>query len=196
MKNMKKAWVYVMAVAAVGFTACESDDPVVENDEEVITDVVLKFTELDNAGNPTSTMLEFTASDPQGLENGSGPTIETITLDQNKSYRLQIEVLNSIENEDITEEIEEEDDEHQFFFLGSAFVGSAAPMTYVYNDDQLGLDGRLTVSTSSFNTANMRVILRHDLDKSFPGTDNPSFENFAAAGGSSDLDITFQVVLN
>jgi hypothetical protein len=181
------------------FTACESDDPVIENDAEVITDVILNFQELDATGNLVGAVTTFSASDPQGIEVGATPTIDNVTLTKGKTYQLNIEVRNSIENEDITEEILEEGDEHQFFFLGTAFVGSPV-LTYQYDDlsgELIGVQGIVTVAASpGFNNANMRIILRHDLDKNFPGATNPSFENFVQAGGESDLDITFPLILN
>lgn len=195
MNTIKKPWIYTLVALMFAFASCESEDPLPENDEEVITDVSLIFTELDANGNPAGAAVTFTASDPQGIELGN-PTIETVTLDKNKTYRMQITVFNSIENEDITEEIEEEADEHQFYFLGSAFVSPSAPITYTYSDNAVGLDGVVVVGSTSINTSNMRIILRHDLDKSYPGANNPSFEDFNLAGGSSDLDITFPVVLN
>jgi hypothetical protein len=42
----------------------------------------------------------------------------------------------------------------------------------------------------------MRVVLRHDLNKGFAGANNPTFANFVQAGGETDLDITFPVILN
>lgn len=111
---------------------------------------------------------------------------------------MTIEVLNSIENEDITKEILAEADEHQFFFLGSGFTSNV--LTIAYNDPSgklIGLQNILTVSSSpGTNNSQMRVLLRHDLDKSFPGATNPNFENFVQAGGETDLDITFPVVIN
>lgn len=195
MNTIKKPWIFVLAALMFGFASCDSDDPEPENDEEVITDVTLTFTELDAGGSPVGLAFSFTASDPQGIELGN-PTIQTVVLEKGKNYLMDISVFNSIENEDITEEIEEEADEHQFYFLGSAFVGSSAPLAYEYNDAQVGLDGTVSVSSSSFNSANMRIVLRHDLDKNYPGADNPSFEDFNMAGGSSDLDITFPLTLN
>lgn len=199
MFNSKKNLVYTMALLALSFTACESDDPVIENDGEVITDVILNFQELDATGNLVGAVTTFSASDPQGIEVGATPTIDDVTLTKGKTYQLNIEVRNSIENEDITEEILEEADEHQFFFLGTAFVGSPV-LTYQYDDlsgELIGVQGIVTVAASpGFNTANMRIVLRHDLDKNFPGATNPSFENFVQAGGESDLDITFPLILN
>jgi hypothetical protein len=199
MFKSRKNLVYVMAFAALAFTSCESDDPVIENDQEVITDVTLSFQELNAAGNPVGAVTTFKASDPQGIEVGTAPTIDNVTLTKGKTYSMKIDVRNSIENEDITKEIIEEADEHQFFFVGSAFVGSPV-LTYQYADpsgELIGVEGKVTVSTSpGLNNATMRIVLRHDLDKNFPGATNPNFENFVQAGGESDLDIAFPLILN
>lgn len=194
----KKSFLYALLFVTFTFTACQSDDPEPENDGEVITDVILNFQELDVSGNPVGALSSFRASDPQGIEVGATPTIETVELTRGKTYQLNIEVKNAIENEDITEEILEEGDEHQFYFLGTAFVGSAV-MTYQYDDlsgELIGVQGIVTVQQNpGFNNASMRIILRHDLDKNYPGADNPNFQEYAMAGGESDLDITFPVVI-
>ncbi|MDX5340286.1 MAG: hypothetical protein LPK25_14760 [Cyclobacteriaceae bacterium] len=198
MKNYTKLPVYLFAALTFGFASCESDDPVVENEGEVITDVILNFQELDGSNNPVGSPFSFKASDSEGIEVGGSPTIETINITKGKKYAMSIEVLNSIEGEDITEEILEEADEHQFYFLGAAFTNNI--MTIVYDDEggiNLGVKTLLTVSSSpGTNNTQMRVVLRHDLDKNFPGASNPNFANFAQAGGESDLDITFPVVIN
>lgn len=198
MKNLRKLPLYLFGVLAIGFASCESDDPEPENDGEVITDVILIFQEMDPSNNPVGTPISFRASDPEGIEVGTAPTIETIELTRGKRYLLNIEVTNEIEGEDITEEILEEADEHQFFFLGSGFTSNILSITYADADSQLiGLQSMLTVSSSpGTNNTQMRVVLRHDLDKNFPGASNPNFENFVQAGGESDLDITFPVVIN
>lgn len=191
----------LLSASVLIFSSCESNDPEDENEGELITDVTLKFTEVDPAQGFIGTPFEVQASDPDGLELGNNPTIETINLEIGKTYLLELSLFNRIENEDITEEIEEEADEHQFFFLGSAFVGSPV-LTYIYDDEDgdgnpIGLRGFVTVaSVPSFNNAQFRLILRHDLNKSFVGANNPNFENFVEAGGETDLDITFPLVLN
>lgn len=189
-------------VAILGFyTSCSSDDPVLENEEELITDVTLRFTQVDQSGATLSAPFEVVASDPEGLELGTSPTIETINLNSGLRYLLEIELYNRVEDEDITEEIEEEDDEHQFYFLGSAFVGTPI-LTYVYDDadgdgNPIGLRGYVTVAeTPSVNNAQFRLILRHDLNKNFSGANNPNFVDFVNAGGETDLDIIFPVVMN
>lgn len=198
MENLRKLSLYLFAVLTLGFASCESDDPEAENDGEVITDVQLNFQELDGSGNPIGLVTSFKASDPEGIEVGTAPTIERITLTRGKTYRMTIEVRNGIKNEDITAEILEEADKHQFFFLGSAFTGNI--LTITYNDPSgklIGLRNRLTVSSSpGTNNTSMQVVLRHDLDKNFPGATNPNFANFVQAGGESDLDITFPITIN
>jgi hypothetical protein len=51
-------------------------------------------------------------------------------------------------------------------------------------------------ASPGFNNALMRVILRHDLNKSFAGANSPTFQNYEQAGGESDLDINFPLVIN
>ncbi|OOG74934.1 hypothetical protein [Algoriphagus sp. A40] len=197
MKNYKRLPIYLFAALAFGFASCESEDPVPENEGEVITDVTLNFQELGGGGNPVGSAFSAKASDPEGIEVGATPTIETVTLTKGKTYRMTITVTNSIEGEDITAEILAEGDEHQFFFLGSAFTNI---LTIAYDDpsgELIGLQNELTVSASpASNNGQLQVVLRHDLDKSYPGATNPNFEDFVKAGGETDLDITFPVVIN
>lgn len=201
MKNSKMKLPLLLLAFLIVFSSCNSDDPVPENEEELITDVTLIFTEVDANGNPTGTPVEFLASDSEGLELGSSPTIETVSLTVGKRYLLEIELFNSVENEDITEEVSEEAAEHQFYFLGSAFVGSPV-LIYTYDDEDndgnpVGLKGFVQVSQApGSNNAQFRIVLRHDSNKSFPGANNPNWENFVEAGGETDVDITYPLVLN
>jgi hypothetical protein len=198
MKNLKKVSLYLAALLTLGFASCESEDPEKENEGEVITDVTLNFQELNASNALVGSVFTFKASDPQGIEVGKTPTVQSITLTKGKKYQMTIEVKNSIENEDITKEILEEAAEHQFFFLGQVFDSSFFSIQYAdAGGVALGLKTIVTVSSSTgTNNSNMRVVLRHDLNKSFPGASSPTFANFAQAGGETDLDITFPVILN
>ncbi|MFN3802783.1 MAG: hypothetical protein ACK4SB_14025, partial [Belliella pelovolcani] len=74
-------------------------------------------------------------------------------------------------------------------------------LTYVYDDEDgdgnpIGLRGFVTVAESpAVNNAQFRLVLRHDLNKGFPGANNPNFENFVNAGGETDLDIIFPLII-
>jgi len=193
----------LMILLAFSVISCSSDDPEFETDQELITDVTLLFTEMDVNNNMTQNSFSVTATDPEGIELGTTPTIQTITqLVPGKRYRLDISLYNSIENEDITEEILEDADDHQFYFLGSAFVGPDSFLTYAYADQDedgkpLGLAGFVTVSaTPGTNNGQFRLVLRHDLDKNHPGANNPNYAEFINAGGETDLDIIFPVSFN
>ena len=198
MKNLRKVSLYLVALLAFGFASCESEDPEKENEGEVITDVTLNFQELNASNALVGSVLSFKASDPQGIEVGKTPTVQSISLTKGKKYQMTIEVKNSIENEDITKEILEEAAAHQFFFLGQVFESSFFSIQYAdAGGIALGLKTIVTVSSSTgTNNSNLRVVLRHDLNKSFPGASSPTFANFAQAGGETDLDITFPVILN
>ncbi|GAA0881392.1 hypothetical protein GCM10009119_43620 [Algoriphagus jejuensis] len=198
MNTFHKLPLLLFTTLAITFSSCESDDPVAENDGELITDVTLNFQELDASGSPVGTPFSAKASDPEGIETGGSPTIETVNLQKGKKYLMMIEVANSIAGEDITEEILEESDEHQFYFLGTAFTGNILAIAYDDPSGELiGLQTELTVSSSpGTNNTLMQIVLRHDLDKSYPGATNPNFSTYEQAGGETDLDITFPVVIN
>lgn len=198
MKVLHRFPLYLLSALTIAFSSCESEDPIQENDGEVITDVTLTFQELDGSNNPVGTPFSFKASDPEGIETGATPTVEDVVLTKGKKYRMSIEVYNSIAGEDITEEILEEGDEHQFFFLGSAFTSNALQIAYDDPSGELiGLRNIVTVSSSpGTNNALIQVILRHDLDKDYPGATNPNFQTYVQAGGETDLDITFPLVIN
>ena len=198
MKNLKKVSLYLLALMVFGFASCKSEDPTQENDGEVITDVTLKFQELDASNALVGSLLSFKASDPQGIEVGKTPTIQSISLAKGKKYQMTIEVTNGIKGEDITQEILTEAAAHQFFFLGQVFDSSFFSIQYAdAGGVALGLKTIVTVSSSTgTNNSNMRVVLRHDLNKNFPGVTSPTFANFAQAGGETDLDLTFPVILN
>jgi len=198
MKNLKNISLYLLAVLVFGFASCKSEDPTKENDGEVITDVTLKFQELDASNALVGSVLSFKASDPQGIEVGKTPTIQSISLVKGKKYQMTIEVANAIKGEDITQEILTEAAAHQFFFLGQVFESNIFSIQYAdAGGVALGLKNTVTVSISpGTNNSNMRVVLRHDLNKNFPGASSPTFANFAQAGGETDLDLTFPVILN
>lgn len=172
-------------------TACNrgEEDPDGDNDGEVITTIVLKFTE---AG--TNNTLEFTWEDLDG-PGGNAPVIDPIVLANDKTYNLSIELFDKTDPndiEDITEEIEEEDDEHQFFFQGTA-VGNLIRIQYADEDgdgNPVGLKN--TVTTISTGSGTFIITLRHELNKNAAGVKDG---NIANAGGDTDVEATFQLTV-
>ncbi|MEM9835613.1 MAG: T9SS type A sorting domain-containing protein [Bacteroidota bacterium] len=172
--------------------------PPCENEEEVITDVTLTFTPIDGG-----TPVVATAQDP----DGEGPLNLTVQGDiellESTEYRMTVELFNSINMEDITEEIRDEDDEHQFFFefTDEIFLSPAGdgnvdnrddPINYVDFDENMLPVGLTTDWTTECDeetsTGSFRVILKHQ-----PGVkDGESTVN----DGGTDIDITWTVNVN
>lgn len=172
------------------FSGCDND-PEPENEEELITTVRLTFAKVNAGGAPvvvTWQDLDGPGGNPPVL---SGP----IVLDANSAYTLRVAVLNELENpvEDVTLEVEEEGDEHQFFFLISADLN----LTITYDD--VDDDGRPIgifnqVTTGDASTGNLTVVLRHELDKAAAGV---AAGNITNAGGETDVETQppFQVTI-
>jgi len=166
--------------------------PPCENEEELITNVTLIF--VPTAGGDT---VFGTATDPDGVGPLDLAVDSAINLIENTEYEMSIELFNAIEMEDITEEIEEEDDEHQFFFAwtGDLFTdptgnGNADnrddTVRYVDFDENnlpVGLSTQWTTSMSV--TGEFRVVLKHQPDlKSDTTTIN---------AGGTDVDLTWDI---
>lgn len=185
----------VLALGVLVFASCNEDDDAPKppkNESELITDLELTFTPVTGGESFT-----FTWSDPDG-PGGNPPTIETITLPAPGSYIVSIEVFdksNPNEVESITEEIQEEGDEHQFFFIGQGGVENIFSFLYSdfdENDNPIGLSSVWTFTGPTTAGGQIRVVLRHDLNKFAEGV---SVGNIAAAGGETDIDVIFPIVV-
>lgn len=169
---------------ALAFTACEKDDPVVPNEEELITTVNYTLTPADGSAAIT---LSFVDLDGDG---GDAPSITGGTLSANQTYSGSLELLNEAESpsENITEEIEEEDVDHQFFFQSDV-----SNLTIAYNDmdgdgNPVGL--RTTLTTGDATSGSLTIILRHEPSKSATGVSDGDITN---AGGETDIEVTFSI---
>jgi hypothetical protein len=184
---MKKVWYSIGAIALttgiLTFSSCSKDptpDPVVEQEE--FDHARIQFIRLNPDGSQTvdTTSVDFD-------KNGT-PTPQQTTLDNGKSYRMLLTL--SLKGESINQEIIDEGVEHKFFFNPS----QAGLLSYVYNDADadgrgIGLDGKLTVTgTGVFD---LKVILRHALDKSNAAAQDWNSTTYQAAGGEDDLNVTF-----
>ncbi|MBX2979047.1 MAG: type 1 periplasmic binding fold superfamily protein [Flavobacteriales bacterium] len=184
----------VMSVLIAGVTVgCKKEDPVAPtpsnppvNEQELITTVKLHFHSADGTEHK-----HFIWRDLDG-DGGAAPVITYDTLTAGTVYEVSIELLDESQNpaEDITEEVEEEGDEHQFFF-----VVTGANMGIVYmdadaNGDPIGITSMWSAGMAS--TGTVTVILRHELDKDAPGVSGGDITN---AGGDTDVEVTFPLVI-
>jgi hypothetical protein len=169
------------------------DAPPCENEEEIITDVILTWTPADG-GNP----VVARAQDPDGEGPQDLQILDEVNLLENTEYTLTLELRNELEGEDITEEIMEEDDEHMFFFAFSEGIFSDPtgdgntdnrddPVNYNDFDENnlpVGLSTAWTTA-AEMTSGSIRIILKHQ-----PGVKSSTS---TVEDGGTDLDLTWTV---
>lgn len=185
MKKIK--FLSIVLLVGLLFTACSNDEdntPEPVNEEEVITTLTVT---LAPDGGGTAVTLQT-----QDLD-GDGPNAPVVTVSGNLEvgtiYNGSLIVLNETETPavNITEEVEEEDDEHQFFYT----IGGGLDVTTAYGNfdgdgNPLGTEFILTADTASSGT--ITFTLRHEPKKPNDGT-------LVDAGGETDLAATFNVTI-
>jgi len=187
MKLTNKFLLALFAVLFISVTSCKDDDDIVDPpEEELITDLVYTLTSTSGA----TVVLSF--SDPDG-DGGNAPTITGGTLSANTTYTGAIVLTNASETpaEDITAEVKEEDEDHQFFFSAS----SGLNVSFAYADQDadnnpVGLAS--TITTGDASTGTMTVVLRHEPAKDASGVSDGNISN---AGGETDIEVTFDVTI-
>ena len=160
------------------FTACDKDDDHDHLDQELITTVVMTFTET---GGGSST---FKVVDLDG-DGGNPPVVEEIKLKANTEYTVSVKFLdesNPADVEDITKEVLEEADEHLVCFTATGAM--IAPTITDADEDGKPLGLQSTLTTGDAGTGSLRVVLKHEPNKS---ASNP------CATGETDVDVTFPV---
>lgn len=196
----------VFSGALIALSGCENDDPIPENIPELITKVTLKFTP---SGGGAAVSVTATDPDGEGVKDliVDGP----INLSKGVQYTLFLELINGLYNPvddgyNITTEVEEEGDEHQFFFsfsdgvfsspIGSGNIkdnagSSVGSINYLDKDDNglpIGIETSWTTANVTSTNKSFRVLLKHQPDvKSSTST---------SLDGESDLNITFVLNVN
>lgn len=174
----------VIALLSLGLVtlSCSSDDdnPEAVDEEEVITTMTITLTD----GGDTVT-LQTRDLDGDGPDE---PVITTGTLAANTTYAGAIVLLNETETpaENITLEVAEEDDEHQFFFNASGAVNTVDYADMDGDGNPLGLS--FTLTTGDAGSGVLQITLRHEPKKPNDGT-------LADAGGETDIAQSFNVTV-
>lgn len=178
----------LLAPLVLVMTACESDDndegPA--NPEEEINNVILTLTRV---GNPEDVQT-FDWRDLDG-DGGAAPVITNRSLQANASYTftVQFRLLSptGVLEENVTEEIEEENDEHGVFFVGSydETTGNTTALSNLgfsnldtdANGCAVGLTGTLTTGAGT-GAQPLTVVLKHQ----------PGEKDCVPTGGVSDIN--------
>jgi hypothetical protein len=166
------------------FTSCSGDDdelPEEINEEEVITTLTVT---LSPSGGGTAITMQ--SQDLDG--DGPNPPVVSVSgsLASGTTYSGSLVLLNETESpaEDITEEVEEESDEHQFFYVAAGGLDVTVEATNVdSNGNALGTEFSLVAGSQSNGT--LTITLRHEPTKPNSG--------LADAGGETDIEVTFNV---
>ena len=169
----------------------EDEDHHGPGEEELITTLAITLTPS-SGGAPNT----FRFRDLDG-EGGNVPVVDVIIVDAGTNYDGSVQVLNEAESphENITEEVEEEAEAHQFFyqtldgFSAASVTYADKESDYVTNsgaDHPVGIAFTLSVPDNAQNGL-LRVILSHFDDAPKDGV-NQSDE--------TDIDVIFQVQVN
>jgi hypothetical protein len=178
----------VLIIISVFLSGCDPKDPIPVEEQELITTVILSFQKTGSTDGP----LTFSWKDLDG--SGAGlPVIDQIVLDAHSGYNVTLELLNESGSpaENITAEIEEEGEDHQFFFL----VTNIDEVFFEYNDvDENGKPIGLTntATTEHFGTGTLSITLLHLLNKDGVGVADGNPSN---AGGETDLEIELPLTI-
>lgn len=162
--------------------ACDSTEPdaTESGEQELITRVSLHLT------GPGGT-ISASATDPDG--DGLGFQVDPLTLAAGVSYAGSIQVLDEVNDADVTDEIREEAEAHQFFFTPGGTDASRLSVTVTDRDANrlpLGLEFTLSVSQGPAATASLNVVLSHFDDGTKNGT---------TRSADTDIDVTFPITI-
>ncbi len=185
MTTLYKRSLVLFAVSVIFLGSCKKEDPVIPNEEEIITTLTYTLTP-ESGGN----QVIMTFRDLDGF-GGNPPTITGGTLNVNTNYNGTLQLLNETEAPagDISKEIKDEGEAHQFFFN----VAGGLDLNVSYDDldgngNPLGLS--TTAAAGNASQGQLTIILRHNPDKTASGVAGGDITN---AGGETDIEVTFDV---
>lgn len=186
---MKNHNLLVALILMLAFIMGCQKEPLPVNEEEVITTVVLSLLKSGE-----TTPVNYAFNDPDG-DGGLMPTIDSVIIDKNSAYTAQLILINQLATpvDTISNEIQDEADEHQFFYQSTP-TDLLSPFTYLDfdgNGKPLGLSFQFNTKNAS-ETGSLKITLRHLPAKSAPGVSSGDITN---AGGETDIEITFPVRL-
>lgn len=180
----------IIAVVLLIFIAvsCKKDKdlqplpPPVTNSPELITSMKLIFKDSANVSNITSAYF----NDPDGPGGNAPVQFDTIKLQSNKTYLVDLILLDQTKNpvDTVSKEIWNERDDHMFFFQHS---GTNIQTLYLDADSKslpVGLSTKWRSGSSGNGTS--KITLKHQA-----GTKDGSM-----TPGETDVEVLFQTKIN
>ncbi len=198
MKHVKLLTIAGLMSGLLFLTNCGNDDapPPEENPEETIDRVTLTFFSVG------SDNIVVTATDPDGEGDADFTPDGEITLNTNSSYSLFIQLENTATDENISDEVRTEAEEHMFFFefttgifsdpLGNGNVDSrdntVDDVLYADFDDDdlpLGLTTEWFTPATETTGGTFRIVLKHQPDV--------KSETSQVGDGETDVDVSWTI---
>ncbi len=187
MKTLK-SFLFIGLLASV-VVSCKDDDndaddtrDLITEEQEVITTLTYTLTDVEN------NVVVFKFEDKDG-PGGNNPVITgSGQLEENTVYTGSLEFLNESgeEIENVTEEIEELDEEHQVFFVSTTNNINVEYGDEDENGNPLGLVSEFTTTTAG--SGRLTITLRHEPLKDAEGVKDGDITN---AEGETDIEVTF-----
>ena len=172
-------------LASLLFTSCKKDEVEPTDDNELITRVELKFTDV-----TAKTTLTYTFQDKDGDPKTAPEKFDKIVLNKGVTYSVSIGVYDDTKSPvmDITQEINEEADVHLFVYKTTP---ASLLTTTILDKDKNGLPIGLSSSIltqSTAGTGKLNLLLKHQ-----PELNGVKVKTGQEAGGSTDIDLLFDV---
>lgn len=168
-------------------SSCHKEKVEPGDDNELITTVKLEFKSITNSSLPTKS---FYWRDIQG--DGVMDSADPIVLSKNTTYEMNVSLLDETKRPvfDISEEVEEESDVHLFVFKSNPL---GLLNVQIKDLDKNGMPIGLRCEIKSQfapGTGKFNVLLKHQ-----PPVNGKSVKTGNEEGGSTDVDVTFPVVV-
>ncbi len=194
MKNLRIKTLAIIAIIAI--SSCSKDDepqnqtePV--NEEELITTVNVVFTPVGIGNSVTLSWSDLDGDSP------NPPIFAPIQnrFKVNTTYNGVVTILDQSKNpvDNITEEVIAESADHQLFYIKTGNLPAfnytpitEVPTNYDTNGKPLGLQTKFV--TAGIATGSLKIVLKHEGNKSAVGVATGDFTN---ASGATDFDVTF-----
>jgi len=177
---MKSRYFLLVVVCfSIILSSCEKEEPELPNEEELITSVFLRLTP---EGGGDEVLFSFQDFDGDG---GDAPIIRGAAVKSGLKYTGVLQFWNEsvFPEQEITQEIREEGDEHQVFYESTADL-SIEYLDLDVNQNPIGL--LVSVTPGDPGKGQITVILKHMPKKPNDGT-------AVDAGGETDIEVSFGV---
>jgi hypothetical protein len=210
-RRMRSQTIAQTVLLALALGCAPTDTGNGDHATEIVSRVELRFTPV-TGGDP----LVFAFSDPDG-DGGVSGSADPIVLALDTEYSLRVAFLNDLADPpvDITEEVEEEAEEHFVFVLGDGVAGPASSsgtvlVSHAYADlesdyganatgEDLPLGIVSTITTEETGTGSLRVMLRHLPELNGTPQKTAELPQSLAAGdalpGDVDVDVSFVLTI-